>query len=129
MTIKETRQVAAAIVAVLLRWKDSMKDGKLSLLEKAAFLTEYTTIQRALDRISDVPQELLNISPEELPAITADVTNILDAWGISARNQDATALIVSRVPVFIDIIQALIGEVRELSKEIDALPPSALRAE
>lgn len=125
MTITETREVFAAFTALTLRYQDAMKDGKLSWYEMAGFLTEVKPVKRALERVHEVPAELLDISPDELPAITADITNILAAWGISHRHQDAVAVIAGRLPVLIDMAKNMVAEARLLFAELQALPPSA----
>lgn len=128
MTTTETREVFAAVTALVLRYKDAMTDGKLSWYEMAGFLAEVRPVRRAIERIHEVPSELIDLSPEEMPALTADISNILAAWGISHRSQDITRLVVSRMPALLDLVQALLGELRLLMSEIEAQPPSALPA-
>lgn len=128
MNVTETREVFAAVTALTLRYREAMKDRSMSYYEIAGFLFEMKPVKRALERIDEVPSELLDISADEMPAIAADIQNILNAWGIPHRAQDAVTVIAGRLPTLIDMAKIMRAEMKLLLAELDALPPTALPA-
>ena len=87
--IKETRELLSAVGAVAVRLVDDLKDGKLSLAEAAAFLTELGTIRKGLQGITSIPAELKDLDEAERDELLKDVAKIFLEAGLSHRFADS----------------------------------------
>lgn len=121
MTTLQTTELLAALHVSTARYREAMRDGRLSWIELAGFLQDIPELRRALDGIHLVPAELADLTPEELPPLADQINVVLAAWGLTARQQDITTevlrALVDAIPVF--------QEAARRWEIIVNLPPSA----
>lgn len=116
--IKETRELIAGIAAIGLRTFAGLKDGKLSTLEKLGYIGDIREVMAAIDGITDIPKELLDISDEDYRVVENDVRAALLKAGFKHRTGDLTAKIMRWVRFTVVTIVDII-----------AMPPAALPVE
>lgn len=120
-TTQQTLEVLAAILALKRRHSKNMEDGKESWVEKIGYIFERGKINKALEGIKEVPDELLDLTANEVPEIAASVSLILNEWGFNHRQRDISNEvirdIVDSIPVFKEAINRW--------NIIASLPPTA----
>ncbi len=105
MNTQQTTEVLAALLALSIRHKANMADdGKESTWELIGYLGDRGLIKSAIEGIKDVPEELGDLQPEEVPELAKEVSLILNQWGVNHRTQDITAEVmrdlVDSIPAF-----------------------------
>ena len=125
MTTKESTEALAAIYAVSKRYQQAMADGRLGYLELAGFFRDAPAVKLALENIEAVPGELIDLTEEEMPALIADLANVLGAWKVSHRVQDITADVTRGLAAMVPTVQTLIAQARHMMEAINARPPVA----
>lgn len=89
--IKESREVIKALSALAVRTIRNVKDdGKISLTEGIGYLSELGAVKDAISGIQDVPEEILDLSTEELQSLRADIRQGLIEAGVTHRLADIT---------------------------------------
>ena len=128
-TTKETTEALAAIYALISRYKVAMSDGRLGYLELAGFFRDAPAVKLALEHIELIPDELLDLTEEEMPAIIADLSNVLNAWGVSHRMQDITSDVANGLAEMVPTVQILFAQAKVMMDAVNARPPSAIAAD
>lgn len=71
-----------AIRAIAIRASKALSDdGKISLIESAGFLLEISKVIEAFNGISDIPNELLNMSDDDFHSLRSSVYTALSEFG------------------------------------------------
>lgn len=94
-TIKESLEVITALAAIGVRTAANLKDGKISYVEMAGYLSDLGTVRDALTGITEVPAELRDLTPDEVAELRNAVLAALADLGITHRTQDITERIIS----------------------------------
>lgn len=113
----ETIQVIAAAIGFKFEY-DAAKsnDGKVSMIEWGLMAIHLRKpVALAIENIQEVPKELLDLEDNEVPALSAKVSEMLTGWGVKHRVADITG----------EGIRACVGLLASY-KRFAALPPSAI---
>lgn len=107
MTTQQTTEFIAAVLAVSIRRKANLADdGKEGTWELIGYLGDRGVIKTGIEGLSQIPAELADLKPDEVPRLAADVSLVLNVWGVNHRRQDITSevirAIVDAIPAFKD---------------------------
>jgi hypothetical protein len=120
-TTKETREVIAALGAVIARTIRVQADGTVTGIEKVSFIKDAPEVYDALVGISEVPAELADLDTGERIILSGDIRMILIEVGISHRNSDIADWILEWAYDFVRSTVLLIHRIK-------TAPPSAIAA-
>jgi len=90
--IKETKDVLACIISLANGMGKSLEDGKLSMTDIGYFLDMFMGIPAAIENISEVPEEIKDLSEEELRELKEMVVDEFDIPQDEAEEIIETAL-------------------------------------
>lgn len=116
--VKETRELFAAIAAILLRTKSNLADGKMSWIEMMSYGGDIPELKAALSGIKEISHEMLDIDDAEAEVLASDVRDLLVKWDLTDRLGDVSVELVK-----------FIAEGIQTFMKIMALPPRAEKVE
>ena len=93
-TAKETREVIRAFGAVAARTVKNRLDGKTTTMENLGYVKDIPEVWDALQGISEVPAEFLDLDDNEMTILIGDVRMEMLNCGLSHRDTDTASLIL-----------------------------------
>ncbi len=115
--ITQTREAIAALAAIIIRTKNDLSDGKISIAEGIGFLSDFGVLRAGIQGISEVPAELQDLDPAERDVLLSDIKVALTNAGLSHRIADAAEKILGWAYNTVTLVV-----------DIRTLPPAAVPA-
>lgn len=87
--IQETRELIAALTAVIVRTKNDLSDGKMSVPEIIGFAADFGVIRTGVSGMQNVPAELADLDAEEREVLLSDIKVAMTNAGLSHMIADS----------------------------------------